>query len=66
MSDEGLHALGEAMTGAEKFDEALRTYQRAMEIAVSCIFTCFSFHNCTHAMRFNLIPNTSFNTIIAR
>lgn len=32
-SIEGLHALAEAMTGAEKFDEALRTYQRAVEIA---------------------------------
>jgi len=32
-SIEGLHALGEAQTAAELFDEALRTYQRAMEIA---------------------------------
>ncbi len=34
-SIEGLHALGEAQTAAELFDDALRTYQRAMEIAVS-------------------------------
>mmetsp|Transcript_37095 Transcript_37095/g.78298 ORF Transcript_37095/g.78298 Transcript_37095/m.78298 type:complete len:536 (+) Transcript_37095:262-1869(+) len=32
-SIEGLHALGEAQIAAEKYDEALRTYQRAMEIA---------------------------------
>jgi len=29
----GLHAMGEAMLAGEKFDEALRTFQRAMEIA---------------------------------
>jgi tetratricopeptide (TPR) repeat protein len=32
---EGLHALGEAQMAGEKFDEAIRTYQRALEIAVS-------------------------------
>lgn len=32
---EGLWAMGEAQTAAEKFDEALRSYQRAQEIAVS-------------------------------
>ncbi|KAL3787333.1 hypothetical protein ACHAWO_006259 [Cyclotella atomus] len=32
-SVEGLHALGEALIAGEKFDEAIRTYQRAMEIA---------------------------------
>lgn len=32
-SVEGLHALGEAQLGGENFDEALRTYQRAMEVA---------------------------------
>lgn len=37
-SIEGLHALGEAQLGAEKFDEALRTYQKAFEIAVSVLF----------------------------
>ena len=34
-SVEGLHAMGEAMLAAERYDEAVRTYQRAMEIAVS-------------------------------
>lgn len=34
-SVEGLHALGEAQMAGEKFDEAIRTYQRALEIAVS-------------------------------
>ena len=36
-SVEGLHALGEALMlmAGEKFDEALQTYQPAMEIAVS-------------------------------
>lgn len=32
-SAEGLHALGEAQQAAERFDEAIRTFQRAMEIA---------------------------------
>lgn len=32
-SVEGLHAMGEAQLAAERFDEALRTYQRAMEVA---------------------------------
>ncbi|KAL7517918.1 hypothetical protein ACHAWX_002792 [Stephanocyclus meneghinianus] len=32
-SVEGLHALGEAQMAGEKFDEAIRTYQRALEIA---------------------------------
>lgn len=32
-SVEGLHALGDAQLGAEKYDEALRTFQRAFEIA---------------------------------
>ena len=36
-SVEGLHAMAGAQLAAEKFDEALRTYQRAMEIAVSHI-----------------------------
>ena len=34
-SVEGLHAMGEAQLAAERFDEAVRWYQRAMEIAVS-------------------------------
>lgn len=34
-SVEGLHAMGEAQLAAERYDEAVRTYQRAMEIAVS-------------------------------
>lgn len=33
-SVEGLHALGEAQLASEKYDEAMRTFQRAMEIAV--------------------------------
>jgi tetratricopeptide (TPR) repeat protein len=32
---EGLHALGAAQQGAEKYEEAVRTFQRAMEVAVS-------------------------------
>ena len=36
---EGLHALGEAYMAGDKFDEAVRYYQRAMEIAVSS-FLC--------------------------
>mmetsp|Transcript_26334 Transcript_26334/g.55986 ORF Transcript_26334/g.55986 Transcript_26334/m.55986 type:complete len:540 (-) Transcript_26334:258-1877(-) len=32
-SVEGLHALGEAQLGAEKYDEAMRTYQRAFDMA---------------------------------
>jgi len=32
-SVEGLHAMGEAQLVAERYDEALRTYQRAMEMA---------------------------------
>lgn len=32
-SVEGLHAMGEAQLAAERFDEAVRWYQRAMEIA---------------------------------
>ena len=35
---EGLHALGDAQTAAEKFDEALRSFRRAAEIAVSTRF----------------------------
>lgn len=34
-SVEGLHAMGEAQLASDKFDEAMRTFQRAMEIAVS-------------------------------
>lgn len=37
-SVEGLHALGEAYMAGEKFDEAVRYYQRAMEIAVSSFY----------------------------
>jgi DnaJ family protein C protein 3 len=33
-SIEGLHAMGEAQLASEKYDEAMRTFQRAMEIAV--------------------------------
>ena len=36
-SVEGLHALGEAYMAGEKFDEAIRTYQQAMDIAVSVV-----------------------------
>ena len=36
-SVEGLHALGEAYMAGERFDEAIRTYQKAMEIAVSVV-----------------------------
>lgn len=38
-SVEGLHAMGSAQLAGEMFDEAVRTYQRAMEIAVSLILT---------------------------
>jgi DnaJ family protein C protein 3 len=34
-SVEGLHALGEALLAGEWFDEAIRAYQKAMDIAVS-------------------------------
>jgi DnaJ family protein C protein 3 len=34
-SVEGLHALGEALLAGERFDEAIRAYQKAMDIAVS-------------------------------
>ena len=34
-SVEGLHALGEALMAGERFDEAIRTYQKALDIAVS-------------------------------
>jgi DnaJ family protein C protein 3 len=40
---EGLHALGEALMAGERFDEAIRTYQKAVDIAVSLaavIFHC--------------------------
>ncbi len=33
-SVEGLHAMGEAQLASDKYDEAMRTFQRAMEIAV--------------------------------
>ena len=33
-SVEGLHSLGEAQLASEKYDEAMRTFQRAIEIAV--------------------------------
>lgn len=39
---EGLHALGEALMAGDRFDEAIRTYQRAMEIAVSVTVPIFS------------------------
>eukprot|EP00804_Cyclotella_cryptica_P001514 CCRYP_003731-RA/>CCRYP_003731-RA protein AED:0.08 eAED:0.08 QI:304/1/1/1/1/1/3/76/544 len=32
-SVEGLHALGEALMAGERFDEAIRTYQKALDIA---------------------------------
>lgn len=41
-SVEGLHALGEALMAGDRFDEAIRTYQRAMEIAVSVTVPFFS------------------------
>ena len=34
-SVEGLHALGEAQLGGERWEEGVRTFQRAFEIAVS-------------------------------
>lgn len=55
-SVEGLHALGEAQLAGEKFDEALRTYQSALEIAVSDS-VCWI---CPH-MHFILLNNTSRN-----
>lgn len=43
---EGLFALGEAQQGGDKFEEALRTFQKAAEIAVSqLIIVWHNWHN---------------------
>lgn len=63
-SVEGLHALGEAQLAAEKFDEALRSYQRAAEIAVSfCdnVSVTFTLYSLFHP---RILTDISLGTII--
>lgn len=61
-SVEGLHALGEAQLAAEKYDEAMRTFQRAMEIAVRKLSPLFFLEQSNyipsiyHSMQFECHP----------